>query len=284
LRVQNVVLAAGVLGTVQLLLEGKRRGDLPALSDQVGCRVRSNGESILAVRCRGDVDHSRGLAASTSVFPDEHTQIQADRYPAGSDALALLSTVLVEGSGLWRWLATIFRHPLDFLRTLWPRGFAKQSAILVVMQDLASSVRLSLVRSLGRRRLEAVSDSAIDAPPASAPIGRDFARRLAHRVNGIPLSSLSEVLLAAPATAHILGGAVIGTNPEGGVVDAQQRAFGYRGLYVCDGSVVPSNLGVNPALTILALAERAMAHVPAKGPMRSLSVDREWGVEQLLQR
>ena len=48
------------------------------------------------------------------------------------------------------------------------------------------------------------------------------------------------------------------------MVDAQQRAFGYRNLRICDGSVVPCNLGANPALTILALSERAMAAVPLR--------------------
>ena len=49
-----------------------------------------------------------------------------------------------------------------------------------------------------------------------------------------------------------------------GVVDAQNRVFGYRNLYVCDGSAISANLGVNPSLTICALSERAMSYIPAK--------------------
>jgi cholesterol oxidase len=68
--------------------------------------------------------------------------------------------------------------------------------------------------------------------------------------------------LNIPTTAHILGGAVIGANASSGVVDANQHVFGYENLLVCDGSAVPANVGVNPSLTITALAEHAMSHVP----------------------
>ena len=57
---------------------------------------------------------------------------------------------------------------------------------------------------------------------------------------------------------------MIGADPERGVVDARNRAFGYRDLLVCDGSAVPANPGVNPSLTITALAERAMTFVPER--------------------
>jgi cholesterol oxidase len=71
-----------------------------------------------------------------------------------------------------------------------------------------------------------------------------------------------EALLSIPTTAHILGGVVIGRDPQTGVVDSQHRAFGYENLLVCDGSAVPANVGVNPSLTITAMAERAMTHIP----------------------
>ena len=68
-----------------------------------------------------------------------------------------------------------------------------------------------------------------------------------------------------PTTAHILGGAAIGHGPEDGVVDSRQRVFGYENLMVCDGAAIPANVGVNPSLTITALAEHAMSQVPPKG-------------------
>jgi cholesterol oxidase len=291
LRARAVVVAGGVLGSVQLLLEARLRGDLPRLSSRVGWEVRSNSESILGVMARDrSVDRSRGLAASSSVFPDEHTQVQADRYPAGSDVLSLLSTLLVDGGGrLPRWLrllGTIIRHPLDFLRTLLPWGFSRRSAVLVVMQDLESSLRFVLRRRwwwpFSRTLASRLGGG--KRVPAYIPAGNTFARRMAKQMDGIPLSSLSEVLLNAPVTAHILGGAVMAETPEAGVVDLDQRVFGYKNLLVCDGSVIPANLGVNPALSILAFAERAMAAVPIKDELRALRVDEAWQVRDLLCR
>ena len=79
------------------------------------------------------------------------------------------------------------------------------------------------------------------------------------------MSMVTEVLFDVPGTAHILGGCAIGGSPGEGVVDARNRLFGYRNAYVCDGSVIAANLGVNPSLTICALAERAMSKIPRAG-------------------
>lgn len=68
-----------------------------------------------------------------------------------------------------------------------------------------------------------------------------------------------------PVTAHFLGGCTIGESPATGVIDPYQRVYGYEGLHIVDGSAVSANLGVNPALTITAQAERAMAMWPNRG-------------------
>jgi cholesterol oxidase len=75
-------------------------------------------------------------------------------------------------------------------------------------------------------------------------------------------SSLNEVLLNIPITAHILGGACVADSAESGVIDPYHRVFGHPGLHVVDGAAVAANLGVNPSLTITAMAERAMAMWP----------------------
>ena len=100
--------------------------------------------------------------------------------------------------------------------------------------------------------------------PTYIPAAERAARWFAERIGGIPQSALTESTLNIPTTAHILGGAVIGADPERGVVDARNRAFGYANLLVCDGAAVPANPGVNPSLTITALAERAMTFVPER--------------------
>jgi cholesterol oxidase len=101
--------------------------------------------------------------------------------------------------------------------------------------------------------------------PTFIPIANQAAEWMAKQIGGVAQSSLTEALASIPTTAHILGGVVIARSPAEGVVDARHRVFGYENLLVCDGSVVPANVGVNPSLTIAALAERAMSFVPAHG-------------------
>jgi len=254
-RARGVVFSAGVLGTLGLLLRLKATGRLPRLSDRLGRDVRSNGEAIIGVKSRDpNVDYSRGIAASSSVFPDEHTHIQADRYPDGSDALGLAATLLTDGGGRLprplRLLANAVRNPRDFLVASNPIGFARRTIILVVMQDIDSSFRIARRRSLLPPFGHVLTSSSNTSAriPTYIPAGNDFARRLAARMNGVPGNGTVEVLFDAPMSAHILGGCVIGSNPSEGVVDLQNRVFGYQNLLVCDGSMVPVNLGVNPAL------------------------------------
>src|SRR5204863_2417833 len=88
------------------------------------------------------------------------------------------------------------------------------------------------------------------------------AQLVAKMTNGTPMSLVTEILFDVPGTAHILGGCPMADTRATGVVDRQHRVFGYRNLYICDGSVIAANLGVNPSLTICALTERAMSFIP----------------------
>lgn len=271
---KGVVVSAGVLGTVDLLLASREAGHLPNLSERLGWDVRTNSEAIVGVTARGDVDWSQGVSASTSVWPDEHTQVQADRYPAGSDAIGLLSTILVDGGRLrpLSFVREAARRPGDLLRTLRIPGTAKRTAILVVMQD--HEAKLRVVRSA-----VGLNTQADGAFPTYIPAANDFARKLADRLDAVPRSATSEVFLDRPATAHILGGCVIGETPKEGVVDDAQQVFGYKNLYVADGTVIPANLGVNPALSILAFAERAMSLIPSKSPPKVMAAEVRWAAE-----
>ncbi|MFB0516737.1 MAG: GMC family oxidoreductase, partial [Candidatus Neomarinimicrobiota bacterium] len=82
---------------------------------------------------------------------------------------------------------------------------------------------------------------------------------------GDPLSVLPEVIFDTSSTAHPLGGCNMAESPQDGVTDYSGKIHGYDNLYVVDGSLVAANLGVNPSLTITALAEYIMAQFPAKG-------------------
>jgi cholesterol oxidase len=284
-RARNVVLSAGVLGTVKLLLECRERGSLPNVSACLGERVRTNSEAILGVTSSSDkVNYSKGIAITSSFHPDKDTHVEVVRYSEGSDALAPLATLLTDGGpGLprpLRYVKNVLTQPLTFLRSLWPFGKAKRGIFLLVMQTLDNSISLRMKRKWTRLFTRAFdTDRGTGAPnPTYIPLGNEVARAFAGSVEGgIAYSSIPEVLFDVPTTAHVLGGAPIGESPETGVIDARNEVFGHPGLFVCDGSMIPANLGVNPSLTITALAEHAMAQVPVKeGEELRPAIPEEW--------
>ena len=162
-----------------------------------------------------------------------------------------------DGSAFTRPLKMLARMVLQLPRILklWRvRDWARSTVILLVMQSVDQHLKLRLGRSLFGRSLK---DTATDQPvPSYLPIAQQAAEILAEELQGEAQNVISEVLLRTPATAHILGGCCIGNDAASGVIDERHEVFGYPGLYVCDGSVVPGNLAVNPSLTISALAER----------------------------
>jgi cholesterol oxidase len=181
---------------------------------------------------------------------------------------ALFTLLVGDGSKLTRplkLLAAILRHPVRMARITWPRGWSQRTILVLVMQSLDNAIALrARRRRFGGVRLQTEQDP--ERPnPTFIPVANQFAAWLAERTGGIAQSGLTEAVASIPTTAHILGGAVIGADPSRGVIDARQRAFGYDNLLVCDGSAIPANVGVNPSLTITALAEHAMSHIPAAG-------------------
>ena len=271
LRVRSVVVSAGSYGTVDLLMKCKERGSLPNLSEQLGTYLRTNSEALLAVRSRrNDVDYSKGIAIQSGAFVDDTTHVEIVRYPEGSDSMAMLATVLTDDGPFWprwmRWMGNIVTRPLHFLRVTIPFGWAKRTAILLVMQPVDSHLRYVLRRRWYWPFTKKLDSDRGDGPrvPVYLPIANQIARRMAEKMDGIPESGLLEVLGNKASTAHILGGCPIGRTRADGVVDTESRAFGYERFYVVDGSVIPANLGVNPSLTITAMAEHAMSKVAPK--------------------
>jgi cholesterol oxidase len=269
---RGVVFAASALGTMDLLFRLKEKRSLPAISDQLGNRVRTNAESLIGVRVpRSSEDLSKGIAIGSGIYLDEYTHIEAVRYPAGSDAMGFLATLLTGGRPgrtrilLWIWnlIASLLRHPLKTVRCLHPFGWARESLILLCMQTLEGHIDMRLGRlwfwpfrkalvSRGRRI------------PTFIPQANEFARKAAQVIGGTPMSMVTEILFNVPGTAHILGGCPMAGSTAQGVVDHRNRVFGYKNMYVCDGSVIAANLGVNPSLTICALTERAMSNIEAR--------------------
>ena len=268
LTARNVVLAAGPLGTNRLLQRCRHNGSLPRVSQRLGELVRTNSEAILAVTAPDDsVDYTKRVAISGSIYPDENTHIETVSYGPAGDSMSLLHTLLVgDGTKLTRplkFLVAVVRHPVRFVKLQNPRAWSRRTIILLVMQTLDNAIALR--PRPGRRggmRLQTEQDPT-KPNPTFIPIANEAAEWMAKRIGGVPQSSLMEALASIPSTAHVLGGVVIGRSRDEGVVDARHRVFGYENLLVCDGSVIPANVGVNPSLTITALAERAMSFVPA---------------------
>jgi cholesterol oxidase len=265
----QVVFAAGALGTQRLLLRLRDTGRLPAVSPRLGELSRTNSESILGARSRRrDADFSHGVAITSSFHPDPATQVEPVRYGPGSNLLALLATVLVDDtagrSRVWAGVRALIRGRRDLRLLAWPGHWSQQTIVLLAMQSLDNSITLHTVRGwFGRRRLS--SRQGVGEPnPTWVPAAHDVARRVARRIGGVPLGALTE-LAGRPVTGHFIGGCAIGADAERGVVDPYHRLYGHAGLHVIDGSAVAANLGVNPSLTITALAERATAMWPNAG-------------------
>ncbi len=273
----KVVFSGGVLGTVQLLMECRERGGLPALSSQLGNFVRTNSEALLGITSRSRKDLWEGVAIAAKVEIDDQTHFECVRFSKGSDVMLLLGTPLTDGGGRvprqLRWLGSILRRPLDFLRLLKPWGKAETGTVVMAMQTADNHTRLVRKHRLlwpFTRTLTSQPDPGQPGIPSYIPIANEVVREVAADLDGIPQSALNEVLLDTSTTAHILGGCGIAPDSDRGVIDSSGRVFGYDGLYVMDGSMIGANLGVNPSLTITALAEHVCGRIPPK-PGKSAS-------------
>lgn len=264
----QIIFSAGALGTTKLLLDLRERS-LPNLSEKVGWSVRTNSEALLgATAKRLGTDYWAGAAITSSIRPEPETHMEPVRYPRGSNVMGLLATILVDGGGRvprqLRFVGRVLRDPITFARSLSVRRWSERSVILLVMQSLDNSIRLTLRNGLLGKQLRSHQDD--EKPnPTYIPIANEAARVAATAMDGFPSSAVNEVLLDVPTTAHIIGGSPMGETGATGAIDAYHRVHGHNGLHVVDGSAVPANLGVNPALTITAMAERAMALWPNKG-------------------
>ncbi len=260
---QGVVFAGGVLGTVNLLLKLKQRS-LPRLSDRLGYGVRTNSESLIGVtdyhRRR---DFSRGIAIGSILHTDPHSHLEPVHYAAGSGFWRLLMSPMVHGRNvgvrLGKLLGELLRHPVVSWRTYFVDDWAKRTQILLFMRTTEGKLRFVRGWFGFGSRLESGQ-----APTAFMPEAKELAEHYARLVDGKATVLLTETLLGIPTTAHILGGCIMGRNAHEGVIDRDNRVFGYRNMYVCDGSMISANPGVNPSLTITALSERAMSKIPPR--------------------
>ncbi len=276
-RAKNLVVSGGVLGTLKLLLKQKYHyKTLQNLSGRLGDNIMTNSESLCGVS-HADRQLNNGLAISSYFNPDEHTHVETVKYNDESGAMGKMGTLAVgKGKGIMRtlkWFGEIILHPLKFLKiTFTFRNWGRRSIIFLVMQSLDNSMRMVWKKSIFGGRISFRNDKK-SIVPAYIEVGQQIMHKYAKKVNGIPQNVLPEILFDMPFTAHILGGCPMGTDASTGVVDDRFRVHNYPGMYILDGSVIPCNLGVNPSLTITALAEYAMDKIPSKGGVETTTLE-----------
>jgi cholesterol oxidase len=283
---EQVIVAAHAYGSSKLLHHMQHKGRLTGLSSQLGQRARTNSEQLLAItrtheeweRDREKIRFTPGSVSITSgVWPDEETSIEPVYWGVGNDLFAFLTTYHQHGAQKHptaKWVRELIEHPSEVLGVSDPRHWAERTVIMLCSQTTDTSIELYWHDDLLRSR-----PSNGSAPLVHVPIIEDFVDRMAAKMNGREASLPFEVINRT-ASAHFTGGIPIGDSAESGAVDPYQRLFGQPGLHVMDGGVMPANTGVNPSLTITALAERAMSLWPNMGdadPRPPLG----WGYERV---
>lgn len=273
---KGLVMSGGVLGTLDLLLRQKHVDKtLPGLSDTLGQNLLTNSEMLSGV-VAADRKLNHGIAISSVFNPDDDTHIELCKFPDGSGAMTRLA-VMAAGNGtppvrVLKMLGNIITQPWNFIRTIFNFKLAQTGIIFLIMQSLPNAMQMRLKRGLFGRSL-AMSNDLQQRVPSYIPIGQEALYRYAKKVKGVPQNAFTEVAFGLSSTAHILGGCPMGKTSAEGVVDDHFRVHGYDNFYILDGSIMPCNLGVNPSLTITALSEYAMDHIPAREGSATRSLD-----------
>jgi cholesterol oxidase len=272
-RARNVILSAGVMGTLKLLFRCRDiTKTMPHLSPKLGSMVRTNSEAITGATAHDThTDYSTGIAISSIIKADPVTHVEPVRFPAGSGLIRLLGWPLIDseqpalrriGQLLW----TVITKPRNLFSSLFKGNWAERTIILLIMQTEDNLINVAHGRNiwtLFKHGLTIKNDNQ-EGVPTKIEIGHKVTKLLAEEMDAVPVGSIAEGLLGMPTTAHIMGGCPIGRTDQEGVIGLDFQVFNYPGLYVIDGSTVPANPGINPSLTITALAEYALSQIPLK--------------------
>lgn len=263
-KTKGIIFSGGVLGTVKLLLKLKG-SSLSKLSDKLGDDIRTNNETLISVSTSDKTkDLSKGVAIGSLLHTDENSHLEIVRYSKGSGFWKLLHLPMAAGknpvSRLLHIFGQLLSSPLAWFKTYFINSWSKSTTVLLFMQSVDSTLKLkrnyfgSLSTGVSKGR----------KPTSDIPESKELTNRYSKIINGKATSFALESLAGIPTTAHILGGAVMGKDASEGVINAKNEVFGYKNMYVIDGSMISSNPGVNPSLSITAIAERAMSLIPEK--------------------
>lgn len=262
---KGVIFAGGVLGTIPLLLKLKAKGSLPELSNCVGKHIRTNNETITAVTSfDNNLDFTQGVAIGSVLHTDEHSHLEPIRYNQSSGVMKFMLAPRVAGqtffNRLGKLVTVMLTKPKQNLKVLFADNWGKRTLYLLFMQHLDSTLSMKLnmfgfpSTKLGKGK----------APTCQIPASDKVVDAVEQKVKGKASMWSTEAFLGTPSTAHVLGGAVMAESAEEGVINDKGEVFGYQNMYVCDGSMISANPGVNPSLSITAISEWCMSHIEAK--------------------
>jgi cholesterol oxidase len=290
-KARGIVVAAGALGTLELLLKQKHKySTLSSLSDKLGFELRTNAETLCAVS-GVDKKMNNGLAITSVFSPDNYTHVEVVKYPDNSNAMKWFFGLSVRGSDKsikrsWMLFVKTLTHPLKFIKTVFNTRWSTSGVIFLVMQTADNAMKMIWKNSFSGGKMK-IDNSGQKRVPAFIPIGQEVMERYAARVKGVPQNILLEVFFDRPTTAHILGGCPMSESTDKGVIDKNLSVHGYPNFYVTDGSVIQGNIGVNPSLTITAMAEYCMSNIPQKDgsavtdiSKQLISLEEEWKMKQ----
>jgi cholesterol oxidase len=260
---KGIIFAGGVLGTVPLLLKLKST-TLPNLSDRVGDMVRTNNEALISNTTLNKKDEMwRGIAIGSILQLDNNSHVEPVRYGVGSGFWRLTLLPLMSEKNFFLRMAKLFivpfKSPMQWLKILFVNDYAKRTSILLFMQHLDSTLQFRRGWFGMKSRIEKGK-----SPTAFIPEAHAFAHQHATIINAKSRVIFTETITGIPSTAHILGGACMGETKEEGVIDLNNKVFGYENMFVFDGSMISANPGVNPALTITAISERGAGKIVAR--------------------
>jgi cholesterol oxidase len=276
---KGIIVSAGALGTLDLLLRQKYKyASLPSLSDTLGFELRTNAETLCAVSGAGE-KMNNGLAITSVFSPDPYTHVEIVKYPDNSNAMKWFFGLAVAGADTslkrtWMLFVKTITHPWLFARTVFNFKWSSGMVIFLVMQTTDNAMKMVWKNSIFGGKMK-IDNSGNKKVPAFIPIGQEVMERYARKVTGVPQNILLEVFFNRPTTAHILGGCPMSETAETGVVDKDLRVHGYHNFYITDGSVVQGNIGVNPSLTITAMAEYCMSKIPSKEGAHSTDISKQ---------
>jgi cholesterol oxidase len=265
---KGIIVAGGTLGTLELLLKQKYKyKTLPKLSDTLGHELRTNAETLSAVSGARE-KLNNGLAITSVFHPDPHTHAEIVKYPDNSNAMKWFFGLSAEGSSsiagrTWKLIKKTLTHPVQFFKTLFNLKWSTNMVIFLVMQTVDNAMKMKWNMTLFGGKMK-IDNSGQKKVPAYIPVGQEIMERYAEKVGGMAQNILLEVLFDRPTTAHILGGCPMSESADTGVVDKNLNVHGYPQFYITDGSVIQGNIGVNPSLTITAVAEYAMSLIAKK--------------------